>query len=95
MEKIRRNLWRINYSTLLKYFLSYFLLLSALLLCFFVAFRHQLRKIYYTEQDNRIRQNLLLFQQSFGTDLDAVFNIHYNLCENTNLKMLRHSSGSS
>ena len=32
MEKIRRNLWRINYSTLLKYFLSYFLLLSALLL---------------------------------------------------------------
>ena len=95
MEKNRRNLWRINYSTLLKYFLSYFLLLSALLLCFFVAFRHQLRKIYYTEQDNRIRQNLLLFQQSFGTDLDAVFNIHYNLCENTNLKMLRHSSGSS
>ena len=76
MEKIRKKLWTINYSTLLKYFLSYFLLLSALLLCFFVAFRYQLRRIYYTEQDDRIRQNLLLFRQSFDTDLDAVFNIH-------------------
>lgn len=95
MEKIRKKLRMINYSTLLKYFLSYFLLLSALLMCFFITFRHQLRTIYYTEQDNRIRQNLLLFRQSFETDLDAVFNIHYNLCENTNLKMLRHSSDSS
>ena len=32
MEKIRKKLRMINYSTLLKYFLSYFLLLSALLL---------------------------------------------------------------
>lgn len=95
MEKIRKKLWTINYSTLLKYFLSYFLLLSALLLCFFVAFRYQLRRIYYTEQDDRIRQNLLLFRQSFDTDLDAVFNIHYNLCQNTNLKMLRYSGDSS
>lgn len=95
MEKISKKLRMINYSTLLKYFLSYFLLLSALLMSFFVTFRHQLKTIYYTEQDNRIRQNLFLFQQSFGADLDAVFNIHYNLCENTNLKMLRYSSNSS
>ncbi len=43
MEKIRKRFEKINYHTLLKYFLSYFFLLSFLLLCFFIAFRNQLR----------------------------------------------------
>ena len=95
MDKIRKRFEKINYYTLLKYFLSYFFLLSFLLLCFFIAFRKQLRTAYSTARDNSIQEKLVLFQQSFNNDLDHVFNIHYNLCNNTNLKMLRHSFDSS
>lgn len=95
MDRIRKRFEKVNYYTLLKYFLSYFFLLSFLLLCFFVAFRQQLKTVYYTEQDSRIQEKLHLFQQNFRNDLDHVFNIHYNLCKNTNLKMLRYSSDSS
>ena len=95
MEKIRKRFEKINYHTLLKYFLSYFFLLSFLLLCFFIAFRNQLRTAYSTSRDTSIQEKLILFQQSFNNDLDHVFNIHYNLSNNSNLKMLRHSPGST
>lgn len=95
MGKIRKYFEKINYHTLLKYFLSYFFLLSFLLLCFFIAFRKQLRTAYSTTRDNSIQEKLLLFQQSFNNDLDHVFNIHYNLSNNPNLKMLRYSPDSS
>lgn len=50
MDKIRKRFEKINYYTLLKYFLSYFFLLSFLLLCFFIAFRKQLRTAYSTDR---------------------------------------------
>lgn len=95
MEKIRKHIKNINYYTLLKYFLSYFFLLGFLLLCFFIMFRKQLRTAYTTTRDNSIQEKLLLFQQSFHNDLDYVYNIHYNLSNNDNLKMLRYSPDSA
>ncbi len=95
MDGIRKRFNKINYLTLLKYFLSYFFLLSFLLICFFFAFRKQLEMVYYTARDNSIQEKLYLFQQNFNNDLDYVLNIHYNLCNNTNLKMLRYSPDSS
>ena len=91
MKKIRKYFEKINYNTLLKYFLSYFLLLSFLLLCFFWAFRVQLENIYAKERDKALGEKLELFEDSFNSDLNHVFNIHYNLCNNANLKMLGFS----
>lgn len=91
MINIRKKIEKLNYHTLIKYFLSYFFLLSFLLLCFFISFREHLRTAYYTARDSSIQEKLILFQQSFRNDLDHVYNIHYNLCNNTNLKMLRYS----
>lgn len=95
MAGIRKRFGKINFYTLLKYFLSYFFLLSFLLAGFFVAYRNQLRTTYYTERDNSIQEKLLLFQQSFNNDLDHVYNVHYNLCNNMNLKMLSFSPKST
>lgn len=88
MKKIRKYLEKLNYNTLLKYFLSYFLLLSFLLLCFFTAFRFQLENIYAKERNQAIQEKLELFEASFNSELNHVFNIHYNLSNNANLKML-------
>lgn len=95
MNKIRLFFKRINYHTLLKYFLSYFFLLSFLLLCFFIAFRNQIQNAYYTTMENSIQEKLIMFQKNFNNDLNHVFNIHYTLNNNANLRMLRHSPASS
>ena len=91
MTRGKKRFWSLNYYTMLKYFLSYFFMLSFLLLCFFLAFRHQLRTVYATEADKSIHERLTLFQENFNDTLDRVFNIHYSLCNNDNLKMLRYS----
>lgn len=95
MNSIRKRFRKNKYHTLFRYFLSYFFLLSFLLLCFFFAFRNELKALYYTARDDSIQEKLTLFQRNFNNDLDYVFNIHYNLCNNTNLKMLRRSMDSS
>ena len=95
MFRIRTLFQKINYHTLLKYFLSYFFLLSFLLLCFFFAFRNQIKNAYYSTMEKSIQEKLIMFQKNFNNDLDHVFNIHYTLSNNANLRMLRHSSSTS
>ena len=70
MKKIRKYLEKLNYNTLLKYFLSYFLLLSFLLLCFFMAFRFQLENIYAKERNQAIQEKLELFEANFNSELN-------------------------
>ena len=53
-----------------------------------MAFRFQLENIYAKERNQAIQEKLELFEANFNSELNHVFNIHYNLSNNANLKML-------
>lgn len=91
MKKIAEYFEKIKYKTLIKYFLSYFLVISALLFCFFIAFRHQLQKAYYEAQDSSIQEKLQILQDNIHDGFDTVFQVHYNLENNQNLNAFRQS----
>lgn len=89
MKKITKFFDQIKYKTLIKYFFSYFFIISALLFCFFIAFRQQMQKTYYAAQDKNIQEKLLILQKNINDGLNTVFQIHDNLVNNYNLSMFR------
>lgn len=79
-----------TYRTLLNYFLSYFLILTFLLISFFFLMRNQLSNLYNEKLTEQVGQQLdatsTLFQ-SYFTTLDQ---IHSSLNRNTNLILSRN-----
>ena len=91
MKNIANFFNRIRYKTLIKYFFSYFLVISAILFGFFTLFRHQLQETYYEAQDRNIQEKMDILQENLIDCFDTFFQVHYNLENNRNLTLFRHS----
>ncbi len=81
-----------QYATLLKYFFSYFIILSILILGFFFAVRFQLKNIYFQTLDNQIQERLTLIQKQFNDNITRVNELHSHLVSDINLTLSRYEN---
>lgn len=81
-----------TYRTLIRYFLSYFLLLSFLLMSFFFLVRNQLSKLYFEELSEQAGQQLETTSRLFKNGLLTIDQINSSLSNNINLILSRNTN---
>ena len=72
-------------TTLIKYFLSYFIILSILFLGFFLAVRLQLNHIYFKDLKDQTDKRLTNVMLQLDDDLSDVNQVHSLLSNDINL----------
>lgn len=89
MKKIFNSVQR-THHTLIRYFLSYFILLSFLLVSFVFIVRIQLSKSYLDMLNQQANQQLTHIKNQFSDGLATVSQLNSSLIGNTNLILSRH-----
>lgn len=79
------------YRTLIRYFLSYFLPLSFLLISFFLVVRVQLSNSYLDMLNQQANKQLENIRNQFSDDLMTIDRINSSLAGNVNLALSRHT----
>lgn len=94
MSKIHKKIFGSRNTTLVKYFLSYFVILSMLILGFFFAVRKQLKDIYFNTMDERIQDRLELIREQFRGDITGINQLHSHLISDIDLILSRCTNSS-
>lgn len=81
-------------STLIHYFLSYFIILSFLLVSFFLLVHSQLSDLFLNELNKQTEQRLETLSERFNDILVSIDQINSSLSSNVNLVLSRHSNNS-
>lgn len=92
MKKLHKKSYGTQYATMLKYFFSYFIILSILILGFFFAVRFQLKNIYYQTLDNQTLERLALIQEQFNSNITGINQINSHLASDIDLTISRYKS---
>lgn len=79
-------------TTLIKYFLSYFIILSILFLGFFLAVRLQLNHIYFKDLKDQTDKRLTNVMLQLDDDLSDVNQVHSLLSNDINLVLSRYKN---
>jgi AraC-like DNA-binding protein len=79
-------------TTLLKYFFSYFILLSILFLGFFLAVRFQLGTIYTKDLHQQAKTRLAVVKEDFNDNLSSINQINSFLTSDINLVLSRYKN---
>lgn len=77
-------------TTLYKYFISYFLLLTILTLGYTAAFRVQLKKVYTKELHNQAEKQLTDIDNDLYSSISTIEKIQYLLAQDIPLAMSRY-----
>ena len=77
-------------TTLYKYFISYFLLLTILTLGYTAAFRVQLKKVYTKELHNQAEKQLVDIDDDLYSSISTIEKIQYLLAQDIPLAMSRY-----
>ena len=81
-----------KHSTLIKYFLSYFIILSILFLGFFLAVRIQLNRIYFKDLNDRTDKRLNNVMLQLEDDLSNINQVQSLLSKDINLVLSRYKN---
>lgn len=79
-------------STLIRYFLSYFIILSVLFLGFIFIVRNQLTNIYFRDLNQQTTQKLENLRDQFNDGLTSINQVHNSLINNINIILSRYSN---
>ena len=79
-------------STFIKYFLSYLLIFTVLILGFFFIIRTQLTETYFNQRVKQAKTQLDHFAEQLNTDILFLTQIDYSLSANEELLMSRYNS---
>ena len=92
MGRLKKIIHNHTYHTLMRYFLSYFTIISIFLLCFFLLVRNQLTTLYFNELSRQIDHQLENAAEQFSNSLSSVNPVNNSLISNTTLILSRHES---
>lgn len=85
---------RLFQKTRLKYFFSYFLIFTILILGFFLIVRHQLTARYYNQLRNQSENQLESLSSQLNNDFTLLSQIDFSLTSNNQLMLSRYSQES-
>lgn len=94
MSLIRSFFRKLSAKTLLKYFLSYFLLLSLLILGFFFIIRSQFTTLYYEQLAGSAQEHLDNIMETFSDEIASLTTVTSSLDSNINIILSRYKNNS-
>lgn len=94
MSKWHKKLFGGRNTTMVRYFLSYFVILSMLILGFFFAVRKQLKDIYFDTLDERLQNRFDLIQEQFRSDVLGINQLNSHLISDIDLILSRCTNSS-
>lgn len=79
-------------TTLIRYFLSYFIILSVLFISFFLTVKKQFSSIYFEDINAQTKQKLEYMVDTLNNNLLSINQVHNSLISNINIILSRYSN---
>ena len=92
MKHLKKLTFGRKNTTLIKYFLSYFIILSILFFGFFFAVRSQLKNIYFKDLSKQTERRIAHIQEQFEKGLSDIDQIQSMLTKDINLILSRYKN---
>lgn len=79
-------------ATLIRYFLSYFIILSVLFISFFITVKKQFSNIFFENINNQTKQKSEIIVDTLNNELLSINQVHNSLTTNINIILSRYSN---